>query len=40
MKMSNRIGITGVIVPFLDEGVSSEELISDATTAVQAAGGI
>ena len=37
--MSNRTGIAGVFVACLDDGVRSEELISDATTAVQAAGG-
>ena len=40
MKRSNRTGIAGVIVVFLDDGVSSEELMSDATTVAQAAGGI
>ena len=40
MKMSNRVGIAGVIVVFLDDGAGSEELISDATTVAQADGGI
>ena len=37
--MSNRVGIAGAIVPLLDDEVSSEGLISDAKTVVQAAGG-